>query len=97
MGAKLSAEMIRARGMLRAGHSAAEAARATGLSKGAISVDAVCREIIDENKGAKMRRVADYVKRGVTVKGACEEFGVSISGFYRWKQREESKNETVDS
>jgi hypothetical protein len=83
--------------MLRAGHTAAEAARATGLTKGAISQDAVCAEIIGENKGAKMRKVDNYVKRGVTVKGACAEFNVSISGYCRWKQREEAKNEKLDS
>lgn len=97
MGAKLSAEMIRARGMLRAGHTAAEAARATGLTKGAISQDAVCAEIIGENRGSTMRKVAKMVGHGVTVKGACAEHGVTVSGYYRYLKREEAKNEKVDS
>ena len=93
MGAKLSAEMIRARELLRMGQSAAEAARITGLSKGAISQDAVCAEIIDANRNAAMRKVDAYVKAGVTWKGACAEFGVTESGYSKWRKR----NATVDS
>jgi hypothetical protein len=83
--------MIRVRGMLRCGTSAAEAARITGLSKGAISQDEVCRSIIDEYKSANMRKVDKMVRAGVTVKGACEEYKVTPNSYYVWRKRNAAK------
>lgn len=91
MGAKLSEQMIRARALLRAGHTAAEAARSTNLTKGAISQDKVCAQIIEENRSAQMRKVHDYVTRGVTVRGACEEFGAKPNSYYQWRKRNAEK------
>jgi hypothetical protein len=84
--------MIRARALLRAGSSAADAARATGLTKGAISSDAVCREIIADGKGATFRAVDKLVGHGVTIKGACAEHGVTVSGYSKWRKRNAAKN-----
>lgn len=92
---KISAEMIRARALLRMGQTAAEAARATGLTKGAISSDAVCREIIDEYKSKKMRQVDKLVGHGVTIKGACAEHGVTVGGYSKWRKRNAAKIETT--
>lgn len=97
MAPKLSAEMTRARELLRAGMSAADAARDAGLTKGAISNDAVCKVIIAENKSAKMKKVHDYVQRGVTWRGACEEFGVTQGGYSRWRARELEKKHAENS
>lgn len=83
--------------MLRAGHSAAEAARATGLTKGAISQDGACAEIIEVNRHAAMLKVDRLVKAGVTWRGACEEYGVTQSGYSKWRKREGLKNAQTDS
>lgn len=53
MGAKLSDEMKCARELMRTGKTAAEAARATGLTKGAISQDRICRKYAEKAKNAK--------------------------------------------
>lgn len=97
MGAKLSAEMIRARGLVAAGLSAAEAARSTGMSKGAISQDPVCRKHIEAARNATMRKVHDMVRKGVTRKGACAEYGVTESGYSKFlkRQREKENVQTV--
>jgi hypothetical protein len=87
--------MIRARGLLRAGSSAADAARATGLTKGAISSDAVCSQIVAEYKSKKMRQVDKLVGHGVTVKGACAEFDVTPNSYYVWRKRNAAKTETA--
>lgn len=91
MAPKLSAEMIRARELLRMGQTAAEAARITGLTKGRLSQDAVCRGIIDEYKSKKMRQVDAMHRAGVTVKGACAEYGVTPNSYYVWRARNAAK------
>jgi Xaa-Pro aminopeptidase len=53
MGAKISAEMLKAQKLLRQGLTAAEAARKSGISKGAISKSAACQAIIAEVKAQK--------------------------------------------
>jgi hypothetical protein len=79
--------MIRARGLLRMGHTAAEAARITGLSKGAISQDVECAKLIEATRHEKMLKVHAYIKAGVTWKGACAEFGVTQGGYSKWRKK----------
>lgn len=52
MGAKQSAEMTKAlKLIIQGGKTAAEASRATGISKGAISQNAEYRAFVDNKKG----------------------------------------------
>lgn len=97
MGAKLSAEMIRARGLVALGNSAAEAARVTGLSKGAISVDPVCKKHIAEARERKMKEVDRFVNAGVTIRGACEEVGVTPGGYSRYLKRQREKSNAKET
>lgn len=53
MGAKLSDAMRQARELMATGVTAAEAARQTGLTKGAISQDRVCRNYALKAKNAQ--------------------------------------------
>jgi hypothetical protein len=97
MAPKLSAEMIRARGLVALGQSAAEAARATGLSKSSISQDPVCREHIEAQRCAKMKEVDRLVRAGVTRRGACAYVRVTESGYSKYLKRQGAKNAAKDT
>lgn len=62
MKGKVSAEMLRARELLRAGHYAAEAARQVGLSRSAITKDAECKKIMAAQRAERSVVIPEELK-----------------------------------
>jgi predicted transcriptional regulator len=88
--------MKEARKLLRAGTSAAEAARITGLTPGAISQDAECQAIRGEAEPSKVElafRIVKATSGRTTAYAACKEVGISQSALSRYEPYKKYKGE----
>lgn len=86
MAAKVSAEMKHARELIREGMKPAEAARQAGVTKGAISVDIVCRALVDTACPGKLAKAVQMVKASkgrITAYQAAQAVGIHQSAISR--------------
>jgi hypothetical protein len=91
MGMGISKRMKRARELLASGKAKtkAEAARLTGLSKSALTIDPECRRLTAGP--TRVQRALELMAEGVSMSEAAELVGVRPNSIYNYKSAQRKK------